>query len=358
MKRTRLSVIAAAAAILSTSLAAQAQQKGDWTVGARGGLSIPNLSTNSDNPLSTNYSSRMAGQAGVFGEYRFSKLFSIQVGLEYSGQGGKKDGYQAFPAAPVMNGVIAGATGPASQAIVQQLASQGIPSVALPTAAAVQTDLTNALNGFGNDLSYLYADAKSTAEFNYLMMPIYAKFGTNFSKTSPFRVYVGVGPFFSYMLSAHRITDFHGTTWGDVNGNTLPAAWTTSATALSMLQSMGQAAGSGDMVTAAKLAAEYTALSGINPQTQQPVFGIPSILGSIPTQDNDQNIYDEVNKFNFGIAANVGVSYSFGPTRRHTLFVEGGGNYGFIKIQKDDKNGNNNIGAGTVMLGYSFRVNR
>jgi len=37
------------------------------------------------------------------------------------------------------------------------------------------------------------------------------------------------------------------------------------------------------------------------------------------------------------------------------LFLEGGGNYGFIPIQKDDANGNNNTGAGTVTAGYLFQ---
>jgi hypothetical protein len=36
------------------------------------------------------------------------------------------------------------------------------------------------------------------------------------------------------------------------------------------------------------------------------------------------------------------------------VFIEGGGNYGFLTIQKDSANGKNNTGAGVVNLGYAY----
>src|ERR1700744_6008426 len=68
-------------------------------LGVRGGISIPNLTAggSNENPLNTGYSSRLGGDAGVFAEFKFSDLFSIQPMLEYSQQGGKKDGLQALP---------------------------------------------------------------------------------------------------------------------------------------------------------------------------------------------------------------------------------------------------------------------
>src|ERR1700694_5115438 len=68
-------------------------------LGIRGGISIPNLSagSNNQNPLNTGYSSRLGPGVGGFAEFKFCDLFSIQPMLEYSSQGGKKNGLQAFP---------------------------------------------------------------------------------------------------------------------------------------------------------------------------------------------------------------------------------------------------------------------
>src|ERR1700753_2921399 len=67
-------------------------------LGVRGGISIPNLSAGGSNetPLNTGYSSRLGPDFGITGEFKISNLFSIQPGIEYSSQGGKKDGLQAF----------------------------------------------------------------------------------------------------------------------------------------------------------------------------------------------------------------------------------------------------------------------
>ncbi len=77
-------------------LSASAQ---NFTLGVRGGISIPNLSAggSNQNPLNTGYSSRLGTDAGLFAEFKFSNLFSIQPMVEYSSQGGKKDGFQAYP---------------------------------------------------------------------------------------------------------------------------------------------------------------------------------------------------------------------------------------------------------------------
>ena len=136
-------------------------------LGIRGGISIPNLSagSNNQNPLNTGYSSRLGPDFGVFAEFKFSDLFSIQPMLEYSAQGGKKDGLQAFPTP-------------------SQFAA-AYPPGAAPT--------------------YLYANYNSTAKLNYLMLPILAKFGWNF-KSSPLRIYADVGPFLGYLIYAKQVT--------------------------------------------------------------------------------------------------------------------------------------------------------
>ena len=67
------------------------------TVGIKGGISIPNLTagSNSKTPLNTGYSSRIGPAAGIFVENQYSGSFSLQTGIEYAAEGGKKNGLQA-----------------------------------------------------------------------------------------------------------------------------------------------------------------------------------------------------------------------------------------------------------------------
>jgi hypothetical protein len=128
-------------------------------LGLEGGISIPDLTAGSagSTPLSTGYSSRSGPDFGIYGEYKVSSLFSIQPTVEYSSQGGQKNGLQALP----------------------DPNPQGPP--------------------------YLYANYNSTAKLNYLMVPVLAKFGWNFNN-SPLRFFVDAGPFLAYRLSATQVT--------------------------------------------------------------------------------------------------------------------------------------------------------
>ena len=231
------------------------------TLGIRGGISIPNLSAGGSNetPLNTGYSSRSGPEVGVFAEFRFSDLFSLQPMLEYSAQGGKKDGLQAFATPP-------------------QLA-QEFPPGAAPT--------------------YLYANYNSTAKLNYLMLPVLAKFGWNF-KDSPLRFYADAGPFFGYLIYAKQVTS-----------------------------------GSSNF---------YTDPGGTQP-----------LPGGSQSFDNTQDIKDQLHKANFGIEGNIGLAYKL---KKSYFFIEGGGNYGFLNIQKGTANGKNNTGAATATIGYAFSIGK
>jgi len=250
---------------------AYAQTKIDtprFALGIRGGISIPNLSgggSSSQNPLNTGYSSRTGLDAGIFAEFRFSGLFSLQPMLEYSAQGGKKDGLQAFP------------TPPALAAFFQQ---------------AGQTPPT-----------YLYDNANSTAKINYLMLPILAKFGWDFSKT--IRFYVDAGPFLGYLVYAHQVITKSGGFDLKPDGS--------------------------------------EPLSEFSPDAPKNI-------------DSDTDIKDQLHDFNFGFEGNVGFAYKLFDGNREIgyFFVEGGGDYGFLNIQKGTANGKNNIGAGTANIGYTF----
>ncbi len=231
------------------------------SIGARAGISIPNLSASGDeqNPLNTGYSSRLGPEFGLFAEFKISDLFSIQPMLEYSSQGGKKDGLQAFPTPDNISGMF-----PPGQA---------------PT--------------------YLYANFKSEAKINYLMIPILAKFGHSFSN-SPWRIYIDAGPFVGFLLSAKQVTSGNSDVYLDPAGQ----------------QDLG--------------------------------------VGAIPF-DNTQDIKDQLHNVNVGVEGNLGLNYHFAS---NNIFIEFGGNYGFLNIQKGTANGKNNTGAATAVLGYSYQLGK
>jgi len=71
--------------------------------------------------------------------------------------------------------------------------------------------------------------------------------------------------------------------------------------------------------------------------------------------DNNQNIRDELHHINIGISGNLGIAYHFNSG---AFFIEGGGNYGFLNIQKNAVNGKNHTGAATVAVGYAYKFGR
>jgi hypothetical protein len=226
-------------------------------IGIKGGLSIPNLTSgNSNNPINSGYSSRLGGDFAVQYEYYLSKRFSIQPQLEYSQQGGKKNGNQAFSVPAEMQ-------------------------MQFPTDAVPQ---------------YLYANYNSVAKINYLMLPILAKYHLNLG--SKWQLYAGVGPFVSTVLSAKNIST-----------------------------------GSSNIYLDSR-------------QTQQ----ISPVAQSF---ERNEDIKSELRSFNAGISGLLGLSYKL-PTG--AIFIEGGGNYGLVDIQKNGTNGNNKTGAAIINIGYLIRI--
>ncbi|MGN6475848.1 MAG: hypothetical protein ACTHKV_01390, partial [Flavipsychrobacter sp.] len=247
-----------AAALLFAGLQAHAQS---FTIGAKGGLSIPNLTagTTDKTPINTGYKSRLGPEAALFAEYKVSKLFSLEGIVQYSSQGGKKDGVQA-----------------------------------LKTPAEIKSMYSN-----GDAPQYLYANYKSEAKLNYVMVAALAKAGWDLGK-SPLRIYIGMGPFVGFLVSAKQVTSGRSAFYLDENG-------------------------------------------------QQ------ALPGEARSFDNTEDIKSDLHTVNFGIEGTLGLSYKIG---RNNIFVEGGGNYGFLNIQKYSENGNNTIGAATAVIGYSYRLGK
>ncbi len=229
------------------------------SVGVKGGISIPNLTGggSEENPINTGYSSISGPDFAVFAEFKVSKLFAIQPMLEYSTQGGKKNGLQAFPT-------------PSEAGLYFTLMGKPTPT-------------------------YLYGNFKNETKLNYLMLPVLANFGFDLGH-SPFRIYASAGPFASLLLKATVTTRDSSMIYEDAAG-------------------------------------------------QQP---LP--IGKF-SFDSSMDIKDQVKNYNAGIEGNIGIAYRFGNS---SIFLEGGGNYGFVKLQKDKANGQNNIGAAFVMIGYKF----
>src|ERR1700743_478050 len=94
MKKNYVSILLVALFFGGSNAGAQ-----NFALGVRAGISVPNLSAggSNENPLNTGYTSRLGPNAGLFAEFKFSDLFSLQPMVEYSSQGGKKDGFQAYP---------------------------------------------------------------------------------------------------------------------------------------------------------------------------------------------------------------------------------------------------------------------
>lgn len=56
----------------------------------------------------------------------------------------------------------------------------------------------------------------------------------------------------------------------------------------------------------------------------------------------------------FGVECDLGLALIFLTAD----IIEGGGNYGFLNIQKGSENGKNHIGAATIRIGYAFNISK
>ncbi|HEV2480396.1 MAG TPA: porin family protein [Puia sp.] len=142
-------------------------------LGFHGGLSIPDLSGGGGNAISSNYTSRLAANFGIQADYGITQKFSIDVELNYAGQGGKRDGLQ-----PVTN----------LPSQYQTLVPPG---------------------------DYLYGNFKNTAAFDYLELPILARLKWG----KAFKFYVNAGPYFGLLLHAEEKTRGSSYIYEDPQGN-------------------------------------------------------------------------------------------------------------------------------------------
>jgi hypothetical protein len=233
-----------------------------WDIGIKGGISIPNLTSGGsvNNPLNTGYKSILGADGAVFAQYGVTKVFSLELSVEYSKQGGQKNGNQALPTP-------------------EEVSSQYPPGSAPP---------------------YLWATFDGKANLDYLLIPVLGKFTFKLASKSPLKWYVDAGPFVGFILSAKTVTSGTSNVYLDQG------------------------------------------------QTQ------PLLPGPIPL-DATTDIKSQLHSANFGIEGNLGLAYCMD---RYSIFVEGGGNYGFVPIQKDASNGQNHTGAAVARIGFSYSLDK
>ncbi len=146
-----------------------------FTLGAFGGLNIPDLTGGGGNPLSTGWSSRTGAAFGLTFELKTGTHFAWQADVLYSSEGGQRNGMQAYMANH----------------------DQTTQSV----------------------MPYFYANIKNASELNYLEIPVMGKFLIPVTKTSNF--YVDFGPYVGILLNAKQITSGQSPVYGDMAG-TIP----------------------------------------------------------------------------------------------------------------------------------------
>ncbi len=145
-------------------------------LGVKAGVSIPNLVGGGGEEITKDYKSRVATNFGGFADFGLSRKVSLVVGVDYAGQGGRRNGIQ-----PITSPI------------------PGLPP--LPPG------------------SYYFANFKNTAKLHYLEVPVLLKY--TWERDQKPSVYIDGGPYFGYLLSAKTITRGNSTIYLDSAGTPL-----------------------------------------------------------------------------------------------------------------------------------------
>ena len=137
-------------------------QKGDFTIGARGGVNISKLCCGSME-LNEDYVFGEGPSFGITASYSFSKYIYLVAELDYATQGGKRNGMQAI--------------------------TPGTSNI-------------------------LYAKFDNKTVLNYLELPVMARL----TMGDKFKYYVNAGPYIGYLLSAKNVTSGSSAVYSDKAG--------------------------------------------------------------------------------------------------------------------------------------------
>ena len=240
--------------------------------GAKAGIGIPNLIPGAKStPVSEGYFSRPGLYGGIVAEVQTYRRFGIRAELNFSSQGGRREGMQALPLSPEM------------RQIWQILPAYGI----MPE-------------------NYMYADIIDEVLLNYLELPVMAKF--TFKLSYRINFYIHAGPYMGVLLNAKNITGGSSTIY----------------------------------ITQSK----SSPVDEILLEEQMDPVGMLSF-------DRTENITSDIRRFNVGCQGAIGIWIKMGTGK---VFIEGGGNYGLLPVQKDKSNGSNTTRTATITVGYMFRL--
>jgi hypothetical protein len=140
-----------------------------YYLGAKVSWSMPNLS-GGDNPLSEGFTLRSVFNFGILGSYDLNNNWALQVEANYASQGGKKEGFQAFP-----------------------------------------NTMYNA------SYTYLYANFNQKVILNYIEVPLLAKYTFKLPDNT-YKIYVDFGPYVGYLLNAETKDNGNSTVFVDKYG--------------------------------------------------------------------------------------------------------------------------------------------
>jgi len=141
-------------------------------IGIHGGPSVPNLSGGT-NEISEGYTSRYGPYFGIFADYGLRPYLSIRGEINYSSEGGKRNGMQ--PISPD-------------------------PSLPVPPGMTV------------------YANFKNEAIIDYLEIPILAKLDWGHT----IRFFIDAGPYIGFLVRAKEVTEGSSLLYQDKAGTALP----------------------------------------------------------------------------------------------------------------------------------------
>jgi hypothetical protein len=162
-------------AVVVVLAAAQTLWAGDWSVGLRGGPSIPRL-RGGGNEVSRGYASILAPNSGLVAARHLSDRLAVVVEADYSGQGGQREGMQPITEMPA--GVF--------------------PDGMLPPG------------------TYLYADFDNKSVLTYLEVPLTARYALR--STRKWRCFVEGGPYAGFLLAAEQRTRGTAQLYADAGG--------------------------------------------------------------------------------------------------------------------------------------------
>jgi len=231
--------------------------------GIRAGVSIPSLNSKDNNQYSKDYESVTGFDFSVFGDFGITENFSLKAELAYVRKGGERNGMQPIP-----------------PSYLQSLP----PEQALPLPEGVVP----------------YADFENKAVFNYIEIPILAKYEWNLGDT--WGVYVNAGPYIDFMISPTIETEGNSAVYID-----------------------------------------------------HPEFGfVPVTEFEVPlTASTD--VSKDLATIDFGAMFGIGLTSSLNENSE--LFLDIRGAYGFIPLQNDvDTYGSVHMGNVSFAIGYAYTL--